>query len=192
MLLKIIFPVNVYSELILGKRTPKVFLIEKNSTKTLEEKTIIPCPYCGTMHSGLKWTPQNKTAFGNWFGLYCDNCGRIIPCISNLLSYILLGLKFPFWYWFRGKRREKWLVEQQNKFSKSLILTKPVYKWWHIGLDQAIFMCFFMEFLFPLITHEVIIKEKLLIGIPIWLGAGMFSGWWRTKGGKKKAETQIE
>src|SRR5688500_7376547 len=71
----IVNPGLAINELILGQRIPKVTLIEKNSRRPLAEKSFVPCPHCHTIHSGLKWTVQNKTAFGNWFGLYCDHCG---------------------------------------------------------------------------------------------------------------------
>jgi len=140
----ILNPGIAINELIFGQRIPKVTLIERNSTKPLAEKTIIPCPHCGTMHSGLKWTPQNNTAFRNWFGLYCDNCEKTIPCLTNLTSYILLGITFPIWYWFKEKWKEKWLAEQKLKFSKPLNLTQPNFKWRHVGLRWGLFMYIFI------------------------------------------------
>ncbi len=112
----IINPGLAINELILGQRVPKIILVERNSTKTLADKTYIACPHCETIHSGQKWSPQNKTAFRNWFGLYCDNCGKIIPCLTNLTSYILLGLTFPIWYWFKDSLKTKWLEEQKIDF----------------------------------------------------------------------------
>jgi hypothetical protein len=189
----IINPGLAINELLLGQRIPKVTLIERNSTKTLAEKTIIPCPHCGTMHSGLKWTPQNNTAFQNWFGLYCDNCGKVIPCLTNLTSYILLGLTFPIWYWFKDKWKTKWLENQKMKFSKPLSLTQPDFKWRYVGLRWGLFMYVFMTILFPLIDGEGITQKKILIGIPVWTIAGLLFGLtMKAIGGKKKNETQNE
>lgn len=88
-------PGLVVNELILGQRFPKRILVEKNSPFTLPEKTVIPCPHCGTLHPNLKWSHVNKTAHGNWFGLYCDQCGQIIPCLLNVTSFIVLAVTFP-------------------------------------------------------------------------------------------------
>ena len=99
----IINPGLAFNELILGQRVPKITVIEKGGIKPLADRSYVPCPHCETLHSSLKWTPQNNTAFKNWFGLYCDNCGKIIPCVRNLTSFILLVLTFPIWYWFKDK-----------------------------------------------------------------------------------------
>jgi hypothetical protein len=173
----ILNPGLAINELILGQRIPKVTLIDKDSTKTLAERTIIPCLHCGTMHSGLKWTPQNNTAFRNWFGLYCDNCEKVIPCLTNLMSFILLGLTFPIWFWFRETWRKKWIEVQKVKFSKPLNLTQPEFKWWFVGLRFGLFMYIFMTVVFPFIVGEKIIKENLLIGIPVWTIAGLTFGY---------------
>jgi len=182
----ILNPGIAINELIFGQRIPKVTLIERNSTKPLAEKTIIPCPHCGTMHSGLKWTPQNNTAFRNWFGLYCDNCEKTIPCLTNLTSYILLGITFPIWYWFKEKWKKKWLAEQKLKFSKPLSLTQPNFKWRHVGLRWGLFMYIFIEILLPLIEGEGITQKKILIGIPLWTITGLLFGLtMKIIGGKK-------
>jgi hypothetical protein len=136
----ILNPGLTINELVLGQRVPKVSLIEKGGRKPLAEKSFVPCPHCDTLHSSLKWTPQNNTAFRNWFGLYCDNCGKAIPCVRNLTSFILLVLTFPIWYWFKDKWKQKWLNIQKEKFSKPLVLTRPDYKWWYIGFRYSLFM----------------------------------------------------
>jgi hypothetical protein len=188
----IINPGLVFNELVLGQRIPKVTLIERNSTKTLAERTLIPCPHCETLHSGLKWTSQNKTAFKNWFGLYCDNCGKIIPCLTNFTSYIILGLTFPIWFWFMDKWKTKWLEEQKVKFSKPLNLKQPAFKWWYAGLRWGLFMYVFMTILFPLIDGEGITQKNLLIGIPGWIVAGLlFSLIIKAIGGKKKKPQNV-
>jgi len=174
----IINPGLVFNELVLGQRIPKVMLIEKTSNKSLAERSFVPCPHCDTLHSGLKWTPQNKTAFKNWFGYYCDNCGKIIPCLTNLTSYIILGLTFPIWFWFKDKWKTKWLEKQKIKFSKPLNLSTPEFKikWWRDGLSWGLLMYFFMEILFPLIQGKDITQKGLLIGIPVWMIGGLLFG----------------
>jgi hypothetical protein len=191
----IINPGLAFNELALGQRVPKVTLIEKNSNKSLSERTLIPCPHCETLHLGLKWTPQNKTAFRNWFGYYCDNCGKIIPCLTNLTSCVILGLTFPIWFWFKDKWKAKWLEEQKMKFSKPLNLTYPQQKnqWFRAGLFFGLFMYVFMVVLFPLIEGEAITQKGLLIGIPVWAVAGFVFGFtMKIINRKKKIKTQIE
>ena len=90
----IINPGLVINELILGQTIPKVMLIEREGKKPFYQRSLIPCPHCGTMHNGLKWSSQNKTAFKNWFGYYCDNCKEIIPVQRNLTSLIILIFDF--------------------------------------------------------------------------------------------------
>ena len=172
----IINPAISINELGFGQRMPKVTLIEKNSKKIISEKSFIPCPHCGTIHSGLKWTPQNNTAFGNWFGLYCDHCGKIIPCLTNLSSYILLILTFPVWYWFKDRWKAKWLEEQKIKFSKPLVLTLPDYNWWYIGLRFGLLMYIWSITFAPLIDGDGITRKKLLYGIPVWIIGGLIYG----------------
>ena len=185
----IINPGLAFNELVLGHRIPKVTLIEKDPTKTLSENTFIPCPHCKTLHSGLKWTPQNKTAYKNWFGLYCDNCGKIIPCVTNLTSYLILGLTFPIWICYKNKWKAKWLETQRVKFSKLMDLTdpEPKSKWWLLGLLWGFFMYVFMTILFPIITVKEITQKELLINIPVWLIAGLLVGYiTKVINGKKK------
>lgn len=67
------------NELLLGQSMPIIVWIEKAPSKSLQESTLIPCPYCGTLHSGLKWSTRNK-AFRNWSGFVLKTAGREINC----------------------------------------------------------------------------------------------------------------
>lgn len=174
---RIINPVFAITELALGQRTAKEILIEKNSMATIAEKAHIPCPHCHTIHHNLKWSPQNNTAFGNWFGLYCDNCGKIIPCISNIFSCILLAISFPIWYWFKDQWKEKWLITQKNKFSQPLQFTKPDYNWWYIGLRFALFIYIFNTFINPILINKSITLQKALIALPVCILGGLLFGY---------------
>jgi len=169
----ILNPGIAFNELAFGQRIPKVTLQERNSSKTLAERIWIPCPHCQTLHSGLKWSLQNKTAFRNWFGLYCDNCEKTIPCLTNLTSYLILGLSFPIWIWFKDKWKTKWLESQKLRFSKPLDMTPKAVKWWLLGLFFGISMYITMTIVFPLIYKGSITKTELLIGIPAWTLGGL-------------------
>ena len=187
----IINPGAAFNELALGQRVPKVTLIEKNKDKPIGERTFIPCPHCGTLHSALKWSVQNKTAFKNWFGLYCDHCGKIIPCLTNLTSYVILGITFPIWICFKEKWKAKWLAEQKVKFSRPLQLTQPTFNWWRTGLGWGFFMYIFMEILIPFVSGVPITGKSLLIGIFIWgIGGLLFGLIMKMILGKKKMKTQ--
>lgn len=185
----ILNPGLALNELIFGQRIPKITLVEKSSRKTLAERSYVPCPHCETLHPGLKWTPQNNTAFKNWFGLYCDNCGKIIPCVRNLTSIIVLALTFPIWYWFKDKWKQKWLNRQKENFSKPLVLTQPDYKWWYIGLSYALFMFIFMSIFDFLIIQEVFTWKKLFMNAVFWIIGGLVVGLFMKKfGGNKTAK----
>ncbi|MGK0413746.1 MAG: hypothetical protein ACJA1B_001954, partial [Polaribacter sp.] len=90
----ILNPGLAINELILGQRIPKISLEDKISDKPRMERSFIPCPHCKTLHDGITWSTQNRTAFKNWFGLYCTNCEKIIPCLMNAFSFILLAITF--------------------------------------------------------------------------------------------------
>jgi hypothetical protein len=172
----ILNPGLAVNELLPGQRVPKVMLVERDKSKTLAERSFVPCPHCHTIHSALKWSPQNGTAFKNWFGLYCDHCGRIIPCQWNATSLIILAITFPIWYWFRDRWKERWLEVQREKFSRSLSLTPPELVWWKTGLGFGIVMFVCMELISPLLDGSGITARKLLIGVPVWVLAGLLFG----------------
>jgi hypothetical protein len=172
----ILNPGLAINELLLGQRVPKVLLIEKNKKKSFGEKGFIPCPHCNTIHSGLKWTLQNKTALGNWFGLYCDSCGGIIPCLRNLTSAALLIVTSPFWLWIVNNWKAKWLETQKRKFSQPLKLTTPEYNWVTEGLGFGSFMFVCMGLIFPLFYDEGFNPVKLLIGLVVWTLSGLLFG----------------
>lgn len=167
----IINPGLLVNELIIGQRVASVLLIERGN-KPLAERTFVPCPHCETLHSGLKWTPQNNTAFRNWFGLYCDNCGKIIPCLRNVWSLIILILTFPVWYWFKDKWKQKWQEEQKRKFAKPLNLTMPQVTWWQNGLRFGVTMFIFMCFWNLAIDHWHFSWRKILFEAVFYIVVG--------------------
>lgn len=176
----IINPGLAINELILGQRVPKIMLIEKDSSGSILERTKIPCPHCGTLHPGLKWSTRNN-AFKNWFGLYCDTCGKIIPCLTNLTSSIILGLTFPIWIWFKDKWKNNWLQNQPYRYENLDLKngSDPFegYGWVRQGLYWGLSMYVIMTVLFPLMNGEGIILRKSLTGIPVWILGGLLFGY---------------
>lgn len=168
------------NELILGQRVPKIMLIERVAGKSLEERTKIPCPHCGTLHGGHKWSIRNN-AFRNWFGLYCDHCGNTIPCLTNLTSYLILLLTFPIWFWFKDSWKRKWIERQPERYKDidSTHFSGPYdgYGWIRQGLYWGFFMYILATFLFPLIDGEAITLSKALYGILIWTIGGLCFGY---------------
>ena len=134
----VINPGLVINDLLLGQTIPKIMLIEREGDKPFLQRSLVPCPHCGILHNGLKWSLQNKTAFKNWYGYYCDNCGKIIPPQRNLTSLLILAITFPIWGWFRRSLKEKWLRKQPARY-KNIKLEIPEIKnttkhWLKIGL----------------------------------------------------------
>lgn len=168
----IINPGLAINELFLGQRVPKIMLIQKDSTKTLPEKSFVPCPHCGTIHPSLEWSSQNKTALANWFGLYCNYCGKEIPCLRNLTSLIIIFITFPIWIWFKKTWEKKWLMVQREKFSKPLKLSSPEYNVWLRGLDIGI-----GYYLLTMFTNFIIFQDPFTWKKPIGnLVASMITG----------------
>jgi len=173
-------PGLVINELILGQRIPKISLLDKESDKPRIERSYIPCPHCHKIHDSRTWSSQNKTAFKNWFGLYCSNCGNIIPCLMNIFSFMILAITFPIWGWFKKSLKNNWLKKQPDRFANLDIENLPnPYEgtgWLKQGLFFGVFMYVFMDIIFPLFSNEVLTKRDLLIGIPIWLIGGLVFG----------------
>ncbi len=174
-------PGLVINELILGQTIPKIMLIEREGDKPLYQRSLVPCPHCKTLHNGLKWSTQNKTAFKNWYGYYCDNCGKIIPPQRNLTSLLILIITFPIWGWFRKSLKENWISKQPERY-KNLSLEIPKKKnstksWLIRGLLWGLFMFITMTFIFPLIKQEQITQKLILIGIPFWFIGGLLFGY---------------
>ncbi|MCX8020478.1 MAG: hypothetical protein N2747_08305 [Chitinophagaceae bacterium] len=190
----IINPGFIINELLLGQRLPEIMLIEKDESKILTKKTIIPCPHCGTLHLGLKWSTRNN-AFRNWFGLYCDNCGKTIPCLINLTTLVFLGLTFPVWIWFKEKWKKNWLHKQPDRYKNLDLEHVPHpfegYGWVKQGLLFGLYMYVFMILIFPLIEGEEITLRKILLGIPLWTIGGLIFGYlMKLISGKSKSKIQ--
>ena len=196
----IINPGLVVNELILGQTVPKVMLIEREGNKPFYQRSSVPCPHCGELHSGLKYSAQNKTAFKNWFGFYCDNCKEIIPVQRNLTSLIILILTFPIWGWFRKSMQKSWLDKQPERYRR-INLEIPEKKnttknWLKSGLYFGIFMFVSMVIIYPLIKGKEITLESIVIRVPLWIIGGLAYGftmklWMNKKGKLNKAHNKV-
>jgi len=177
----ILNPGLALNELILGQRIPKISLEDKESNKSRLERSYVPCPHCEKIHDSRTWSTQNKTAFKNWFGLYCNNCGNTIPCLSNIFSLIILAITFPIWGWFKNSLKENWLKKQPSRYENidTVNLPNPYdgWGWLKQGLSFGFGMYVGMTIIFPLMMKEPITQKDLLIGIPFWLIGGLGFGY---------------
>lgn len=187
----ILNPGLAINELILGQRIPKISLEDKTLDKPRYERTFVPCPHCETLHDGRKWSAGNKTAFKNWFGLYCDQCGEIIPCLTNVFSFLILAITFPIWGWFRKNLRENWLKKQPQRYENITLENNAnpfeKKKWIKTGLIWGGFMFIVMTLGFPLVSGEEINIRSLGIGLIIWTIAGLLFGYTMKLFMRKKA-----
>lgn len=177
----ILNPGLAINELILGQRVPKISLEDKTMDKPRLERTFVPCPHCGTLHDGRTWSTQNGTAFKNWFGLYCIDCGNIIPCLTNAFSFVLLVVTFPIWGWFWKSWRTKWLSEQPKRFEDIDIQSIPNSfdgkNWKATGLTWGAFMFLIISIVFPFIDGQELKLKPVLIGLVIWTIGGLVFGY---------------
>ena len=195
----IINPGLAINELILGQRVPKITLLDKQSEEEYFKRNLVPCPHCEKLHDGRTWSTQNGTAFKNWYGLYCPNCGGIIPCLRNLTSGILLLLTFPIWYWFNPALKRKWLSKQAARFEnldlESISNPYEKKKWIYQGFvfGFVMFVVMSMDRLF--LEGDPFNLTRLFVEFIIWMFAGLGFGltmkiFMKRKGKKKNTDRQ--
>jgi len=173
-------PGIMVNELLLGQRVPKISLEEKTTDKQWFERSIVPCPHCETLHDGRTWSSVNGTAFKNWFGLYCNTCGNIIPCLINVFSLIILIITFPIWGWFKTALKNNWLEKQPQRFFDINLetTTSPLQKisWLKIGLIWGAFMFLIFMVMLYLDGSEISLK-MILSGVVISAIGGLIFGY---------------
>lgn len=179
-------PGLAFNEVILGQRIPKITLIDKTSDAPLIERQYVPCPHCGTIHNGLIWA--KKGAFKNWFGLLCPECEKIIPCIWNIASLVLLALTFPIWGWFRGSLETKWRHFKKNQYIAHDVIepaSASRTSWLKMGVIYGSLMFCFM-ILLQIFIGDVTAKF-VMTQAAIWLVGGLaFGGIMKFTLGRKK------
>ncbi len=177
----ILNPGLAINELLLGQRVPKLTLENITSNKTKFERIVIPCPHCKVLHDGRTWSTESGTAFKNWFGLYCKNCGKTIPCLLNAFSLIILIITFPLWGWFKKSLKSKWLDRQPDRYKNIDIgqIKNPFHKkkWVVTGLSWGIIMFVIMSVGYPYFSSEEITLKSLSLGIGIWTIGGLSFGY---------------
>lgn len=172
----IINPGLAFNELVFGQRVPKVMLVERNSNEIFAERTKVLCPHCNTVHPSKIWGTEYGTGYKNWFGLYCPECGGIIPCLTNATTFLILAVTSPLWIWFRPALKKAWLKRQPTRYQK-LDLSKPAYdkkSWWVEGIVWGIFMFAIMNLL-DVATGDFN-PERLPFSFLVWMIGGLLFG----------------
>lgn len=169
----ILNPGTAFNELVLGQRFPLVMLIDRDKSKSSAERSFIPCPHCHTVHSAMKWSHRNKTSLQNWFGLYCDQCGKIIPCLWNLTSMLILFITYPFWIFFKDSWEKKWLLKQQQRFSRTLEMHPPETNSLLLGIEAG-GLLFVFALVFNYLFTQISFGWRPLFLV---LGACFLIGW---------------
>lgn len=189
----ILNPGLAINELIFGQRVPKISLEDKRIEKPRIERSFVPCPHCNTLHDARTWSTENGTGFKNWFGLYCSNCGGIIPCLRNGLSFIILVVTFPIWGLFRKKMKANWLDKQAKRYENINIehIPNPFDKksWLKTGLIWGAFMFLLMTFVFPFFDGQEITLKTILVGLVLWTLGGLGFGYFMKTFLNKKGAT---
>jgi len=188
----ILNPGSAINELIFGQRLPKVFLQDRDDQKPLVERSVIPCPHCQTLHDGRIWMPEESRAFKNWFGLYCPNCGGVIPCLWSLTSWLLLAITFPLWGWFRKAMYRRWLAAQPARYEHIDLSTRQSdydkKNWVVSGLSFGMLLYFAMAIVWPMIQGDLVDMKSLLRAAPIYIVGGLVYGyvmkWYMSRKGK--------
>jgi len=141
------------------------------------ERTFVPSPHCNTLNDARIWSAKKGTAFKNWFGLYCPECGGIIPCHRNLTSLLIILFTFPIWFIKTWER--KWLDNQPARY-KGIQLDGLKFKdinWIHLGVGWGVFMFVLMVIIYPLLMGKTISLLNIAIGILIWSLGGLAFGY---------------
>jgi len=179
-------PGVAFNEVFLGQRIPEVMLIDRTSDQPLVLRTYVPCPHCGTLHAGMLWGKGN--AFGHWYGYLCPTCGKIIPCLRNWTSRVILIITYPLWFIPARMLEPRWLSYEKVRLDRNLAKHVEVptaartYKRAFLGGLcwgglMWLAMCV-IPFLFTFWknTGPTIDIGRLVYGLPIFLGGGLVWG----------------
>ncbi|MEO1039496.1 MAG: hypothetical protein AAFX09_08110 [Pseudomonadota bacterium] len=170
----VVNPGLAINELIFGQRIPKVTLVERNPDKALNDRQFAPCPSCGAINDGRVY---GASAFGNYAGLACIECGEKIPTLKNALTWLLLMVTWPVWKPLERRYGPAMLARQHERLkavqaeglpekTKVSGLSMGLF----FGLAMGVFF-FFQQFLF---TGDPM--RALTIALGSALACGLFFG----------------
>jgi hypothetical protein len=181
------------NELLLGQRIPKLSLVDKTSTRPLMGRTFVPCPECGALHDGRLWS--RGAALGHWFGLVCPDCGKVIPCLWNVTSLVLLVLTFPVWIVPTLLWRERWLAFELQRVRAVREKGFPEHRsvaWMRVGVLGFGGSMWLVMAVLPAVREGLLAGRAswrlVLWELPVWLLAGLIFGalmrWWTGRSGR--------
>jgi len=166
-------PGLAFNELIFGQRMPTVTLIDKTIDKPLMERTFVPCPHCGVFHEGRLWGKPN--AFGHWFGYVCPSCGKIIPCLWNLTSLIILAITSPLWFIPVRLWKNKWIEYEKTRFDTVKTISYKEVPWVKMGFFFGGLMWLFLGFGFQLLWGTFSWQNTILFFFLCAIGGVLFT-----------------
>ncbi len=97
------------NELLLGQRIPRITYFCRSCGSDTTYVRYYQCPDCERFHEEAIWTGSN--GFGHWFGVICPDCGGEIPCVLNVVSWVILARLSPVNWVLRllfGRRYVAW------------------------------------------------------------------------------------
>lgn len=175
----------------MGVVIPRVMLIKRDKSKSLVERTFIPCPHCDTIHSSLKWSKQNNTHNKNWYGYHCDHCLETIPPLRNWLSGLVFRVIKPF----NQINRQRWKKAQPDRFLNLKMTFEEekvtIKKGFLISLIFGGFMFAFMTS-FNWLLGVTIDSKFLLVNLIVWTIAGLLFGFILRAFANKQVEKSLK
>lgn len=156
-------PLIVLLELPLGLRMPKKVLLSNEKNKTIMQRQRIICDHCDSTFSEdvMNWAK----AFGNWFGIYCPNCEKKIPCHWNILSILLIFLLMPVWLPIKvifGEKIKAHSIKKAksnelSRHNKLIGISYLMYNFFIAMFITIVVVLYFVGFIFP----EPLLNMKL-------------------------------
>lgn len=105
------------NELLLGQRIPKITYFCKSCGSETTYFRYYQCPDCQRFHEEAIWTGSN--GFGHWFGVICPDCGGEIPCVLNVVSWVILARLSPINWVLRQLFGRKYVTWEQHRAAAS-------------------------------------------------------------------------
>jgi hypothetical protein len=101
------------NELLLGQRIPKITFFCRSCGSNTTYVRYYRCPDCEQFHPEAIWTGSN--GFGHWLGVICPDCGSEIPCLLNLVSWVILARLSPINWMLRKLVGRRYIAWEQRR-----------------------------------------------------------------------------
>ena len=96
-----------------------------------------------------------------------------------MTSLIVIILTYPIWIWFVKRWKKNWINKQPARFENINLeeITHDNTSWLKTGISWGAIMFILMTNVNPLIAGKEITLIMILIGIPLWIVAGLGFGY---------------